>query len=53
MHEPGPLLTALQGVASGRDVRWARRLIENCVPVDPARLADQAVGLKELASASH
>jgi len=41
------------GVAIGRDVRWARRLIENCVPVDPARLADLAVGLKELASASH
>jgi len=40
------------GVAIGRDVRWARRLIENRVPIDPARLADQAVGLKELASAS-
>ena len=40
------------GVAIGRDIRWARRLIENRVPVDPARLADQAVGLKELASPS-
>ena len=39
------------GVPIGRDVRWARRLIENRIAVDPDRLADATVSLKALASA--
>jgi NADPH-dependent 2,4-dienoyl-CoA reductase/sulfur reductase-like enzyme len=46
-HPPAPRLTALLTVNRPRDLLQARRMIASGTPVDPARLADPAIPLKD------
>jgi 3-phenylpropionate/trans-cinnamate dioxygenase ferredoxin reductase subunit len=47
LYLEGSLVTAAVALNRGRDVSVARRLIERRIPVDPAKLADEDVPLRE------
>ena len=44
----GDVVKAAIGPNAARDLRFAKRLIEQCKPVDPARLADAGVPMSKL-----
>lgn len=50
LHVAGGRLAGATGVNETRDMKFAQRLIEESVPVDPAKLADPAFNLKKAAS---